>query len=57
MDALCKNHSGPLPPDLGRPFWMAPNPSGLIQWGTEEIQFIPEHWRFEREKGGLEPKK
>ena len=25
------------------------------QKGTEEIQFMPEIWRFEREKGGWEP--
>ena len=25
------------------------------QWGAEEIQFTPELWRFEREKGGWEP--
>ena len=28
-----------------------------MQWGTEEIQFMPEPWRFEGEKGGWEPQK
>ena len=26
-----------------------------VEWGTEEIQFMPELWRFEREKGGWNP--
>ena len=26
-----------------------------FQWGTEEIQFMPELWRFERETGGTPP--
>ena len=25
--------------------------------GDKEIQFVPEFWRFEREKGGWEPQK
>ena len=27
----------------------------IVLLGTEEIQFMPELWRFEREKGGWEP--
>ena len=38
-----------------------PKPSGTTQidqqWGTAEIQFLPELWRFEREKGEWEPQK
>ena len=29
----------------------------VLEWGTEEFQFMPELWRFEREKGGWEPQK